>query len=357
MRVCGYGLVLSMLLAAPAQALEFRRLKGSADGEDAQQWLYFGGEAVQFALAADPPPAGQSERYAVHYRSLALFLTDGRAPEDLEPSPIDYLPGGGLKIDPEQVWLDRGERLIALRVADDGGKPRWQLVDAVNGKQVLETGDGPVPAAPRPGQDALAWPAPLPEVLARYDGLRYDDWRGVLTMPARMRVQNWRTTARASFDRFEFAASQADLQTQVDEWLAAQPPESLGDGSQLLGDWRVRSIQARTGHAVYDYPWFQARIRRDPRGALGFIKSTGSQRRSGLLLRDREQPGRLVFAGTTSVNDQPTRDYSTVRGNTGNPRDESSDDSVGEFILLSEGHAVLILDVDEFRLEIYELRR
>lgn len=354
MRLFRPAWLLALLWTGTASALEFHRLQGSADGEDAQQWLYFGGEAVQFALAADAAPEGQSERYAVHYRSLALFLTDGRDPQDLEPSPIDYVPGDGLKIDPEQVWMDSRERLIALRVAADGGKARWQLLDAASGKPVFDTHDGPMPPA-RPDAAPLAWPEPLPKALARYDGLRFEDWRGVLTHYDRLHVQNWRTQARATFDQLSFSESQVALKEQVDAWLSAYPPETLGDGSQLLGDWKVRSIQARTDLGVYDYPWFLASIRRDPRGGLFFAKTTGSQRRSGLLLRDSGQPGRLVFAGGGTVNDQPQLDYSPLQKD---PVEEAeASDSVGEFLLLAEGHAVMLLDVSERGFEIYELKR
>lgn len=348
-------ILLLALWAAPALSLEFRRLAGTADAEDTQQWLYFAGETVQFALAADAPPAGQSERPATHYRSLALFLIDGRDPEDLEPSPIDYQPGAGLTIDPEQVWLDTRERLIGLRVGGTGSAARWHLLDAVNGKQVLDTVAGPEPAQRHPDEPLLRWPAPLPKSLARYDGRRFDDWRGVLELPDRSRLQHWRTLTRTAFAELKFADSQADLRRQVDDWLTAQPPETLGDGSQLLGDWSVRSIQAHTDLGVYDYPWFRATIRRDPRGGLRFAKTTGSQRRSGLLLRDREHPGRLVFAGASTVNEEPARDYSALLA----AADEAAmaADSVGEFLLLEPDRAILVLDVSELGFEIYELRR
>lgn len=347
-------MLLGMALAHSASALEFRRLKGSADGEDAQQWLYFSGEAVQFALAADPGAAAQSGRADPQYRALALFLTDGRDLADLEPSPIDYQPGAGLTIDPQQVWLDQDERLLALQVTAAGGQARWQVLDVVSGKRVLETGAVPPPAASEAA--VWSWPRPLPAPLDAYDGLQFDDWRGVLEMPDRVRVQTWRTTTRAVFGALSFTPAQDHLKQDIDSWLSAYPPETLGDAKHLLGDWRVRSIQARTDLGLYDYPWFRASIHRDPRGGLSFAKTTGSQRRSGLLLRDLEQPGRLIFAGSSTVNDEAPRDYSRLLKP---PVDEEvgATDSVGEFILLSATHAVLVLDPADHGFEIYELER
>jgi hypothetical protein len=133
--------------------------------------------------------------------------------------------------------------------------------------------------------------------------------------------------------------------------LRAQTPTPVSD-ADLAGAWRVRSLQLQPD-AIYAYPWFKARIEVDGSG-WRFAKTSGSQRRSGRLWRDADDPARLIFIGGATVNDEPQVDYSAAHADTG-PHDS---DSVGVLQRLGAAHLLMILDARPGEsVEIYELRR
>ncbi|MEM7697049.1 MAG: DUF4893 domain-containing protein, partial [Verrucomicrobiota bacterium] len=94
-------------------------------------------------------------------------------------------------------------------------------------------------------------------------------------------------------------AAGASEKAMVESLLARERQAVSVD--DLKGNWKVRSIQVgRLG--IFSYPFFQARVT-DFGGHLFFEKTTGSQRKSGLLLRDSR--GGIFFAGGWTVNEDP----------------------------------------------------
>lgn len=172
----------------------------------------------------------------------------------------------------------------------------------------------------------------------------------------------WRELAwPAHVDRIERAVADA---TAVDASGEAYPADfraaralldrarrPLAPGT-VEGRWKVRSLQVnRMG--TFAYPWFDARIDRG-QGTWLFAKTSGSQRRSGILLPHGD--GRsLVFLGGTTVNDAPPVAYSRVRDG-GAP---ASSDSIGRPVRIGPRELLLVLDADAAagRYELYHLKR
>lgn len=118
----------------------------------------------------------------------------------------------------------------------------------------------------------------------------------------------------------------------------------------IEGAWQVRSIQVND-YGTFAYPWFRSRITRAPAG-LSFEKTTGSQRRSGLLVPHGD--GRsLVFLGGETVNEEPQVPYSVARDG-GMPAES---DSVGRLYRIGPRELLMVLDAEGGRYELYHLRR
>ena len=127
----------------------------------------------------------------------------------------------------------------------------------------------------------------------------------------------------------------------------ARMPQRLGD---VAGAWQVRSLQVND-HGTFAYPWFRAAIRRT-RDGLWFEKTTGSQRRSGVLLPHGD--GRtLVLLGGATVNEDPQVGYSRTRG-AGGP---APSDTVGRLYRIGPRELLMVLDAQGSRFEVYHLRR
>lgn len=127
----------------------------------------------------------------------------------------------------------------------------------------------------------------------------------------------------------------------------ARKPLPLGE---VTGAWQVRSIQVND-YGTFAYPWFKATIRRTPLG-LRFEKTTGSQRRSGMLWPHGD--GRtLVFLGGATVNQEPQVAYSTRRA--GGEAAES--DTVGRVYRIGRRELLMVLDAEGGRYELYHLRK
>ena len=87
--------------------------------------------------------------------------------------------------------------------------------------------------------------------------------------------------------------------------LVAGPQGKLTP-KNLLKLRNVRSIQI-SGLGVFKYPYFKCRFKRTDRG-LFFEKTTGSQRKSGLVFQNDDH--RLILLGASTVNNEPQRQYS-----------------------------------------------
>jgi hypothetical protein len=142
--------------------------------------------------------------------------------------------------------------------------------------------------------------------------------------------------------------------TLLQKIIAAGNKPAVLPAAKLTGAWKVRSIQSiRVEEGALLYPWFKAEVKETNGRALFFAKTTGSQRRSGLLLPTMK--GGWVFLGGVSMNNYPQTSYSRIL----NPKAEWEEhDSVGLLRVLGPDHWCLILDAgDNLTWEIYELKR
>ncbi|MGJ8655629.1 MAG: DUF4893 domain-containing protein [Akkermansiaceae bacterium] len=114
----------------------------------------------------------------------------------------------------------------------------------------------------------------------------------------------------------------------------------------LLKLKKVRSIQF-SGHGIFSYPYFNCRFKLDD-SVLFFEKTTGSQRKSGLLFETGKSS--FVFLGGSTVNAEAQRQYSGVQG-----LKPGEHDTTGVFI--KRGKSVLaVFDRGRFGFEIYEFK-
>lgn len=110
----------------------------------------------------------------------------------------------------------------------------------------------------------------------------------------------------------------------------------------LVGLWRVRSIQIDDRNGIFLYPYFNCRFR-EIDGKLFFEKTKGSQRKSGYLYQN--SPKSLIFLGGWSVNDDPQTIY-------------GSENSVaGTVYKIGPRKVIMIFPYQNNRVEIYELMK
>ena len=145
--------------------------------------------------------------------------------------------------------------------------------------------------------------------LAAWPALARDrcDWRAVAWPGDQRAVETGLDLARDVSDGI--ASSNPDIRAIRALLDRARTPQRLGD---ISGAWQVRSLQVSTGHDfAYAYPFFKARIARD-RCGWTFAKTTGSQRRTGVLRAIDGAPRALAFLGGATVNNDPIRAYSRI---------------------------------------------
>lgn len=148
----------------------------------------------------------------------------------------------------------------------------------------------------------------------------------------------------------EFVADSAITRTEVAALLAAAAvPLPPGD---VTGGWRCRSIQIDLSFPIA-YRYFDCAIRQTPDG-LFFEKTTGSQRRSGLLFPEGDG---FVFLGSATVNEEPRQHYSTIAQAAGVDSYVVEDDSVGRLTRIGDDHLLLAFPIARDRFELYDLRR
>ena len=122
-------------------------------------------------------------------------------------------------------------------------------------------------------------------------------------------------------------------------------PEKLTT-KDLLGLKRVRSIQI-SGLGVFSYPYFNCRFKNTDKQTF-FEKTTGSQRKSGLIFPNTEST--LVFLGASTVNEEGQRQYSGITKSI-----DKEHDQVGVFI--KRGKSILaIFPKKGSRYEVYEFK-
>lgn len=191
-----------------------------------------------------------------------------------------------------------------------------------------------LPAADtRPGSTSTPEPAPDP-----------CDWTRI-ALPAHRAMVD--TTPQALLDAMAGAEGDA---AQLRP-LLARPALPLGD---ITGDWRARSLQSNLG-SVFAYPDFAAEIAPDACG-YAFAKTSGSQRRSGLLYPVAGDDRRLAFLGASTVNEDPPRAYEPERPPSTQRTGEEN--SAGVLYRIGPSELLMLLDAqDDGRFEVYHLRR
>lgn len=149
------------------------------------------------------------------------------------------------------------------------------------------------------------------------------------------------------------AISAEGLRLSREALTAAARP--LPPADELTGKWRVRTVVG-SDLGVFLYPFFDARISKGEHpGELLFEKTTGSQRRAGVLF-PTETPNALVFLGGKATDYEGSLVYSRFA----DPKAPAPapSDTAGVFFLTDKNRALMVLDVSPAGAwEIYELRR
>ncbi len=115
----------------------------------------------------------------------------------------------------------------------------------------------------------------------------------------------------------------------------------------LMGLRKVRSIQiGQLG--VFKYPYFACKFKQKEEG-LFFEKTTGSQRKSGLVFVDEDTV--MVFLGGWSVNNDPQKPYSGLVGSK-----VTKYDSVGVFVKRG-GRVLAVFPEGPKSYEVYEFSK
>lgn len=110
--------------------------------------------------------------------------------------------------------------------------------------------------------------------------------------------------------------------------------------ADMVGSWRVRSIQIDARDGIFSYPYFRCRFR-NVDGKVFFEKTTGSQRKSGYVYQNG--PESLAFLGGWSVNDDPQTFYG------------GENSVVGTLYKIGRNRAIMLFPISSDRVEIYEL--
>ncbi|WP_166443087.1 DUF4893 domain-containing protein [Phragmitibacter flavus] len=134
--------------------------------------------------------------------------------------------------------------------------------------------------------------------------------------------------------------------------LLDQPRQPAPESKALIGNWRVRSLQAG-GLGAYAYPFFKCTITAEAR-ALVFHKPTGSQRKHGILARDNNT--HYLFVGAAYYGyENKVRSYSA---HLDAPTEEDLQrDTIGHLYLIGKNHLLMVFSPDQGRLEINELKK
>ncbi|MGQ0800729.1 MAG: DUF4893 domain-containing protein [Pseudomarimonas sp.] len=313
-------------------------LTGSADGEDVTQVVYFHAAGVDFQLGGDGDEVGALQQLIIYQPQE----------DDATPYPRITLTRGQRFL-PDQVYSSEDGSLLVVGLQLRKQR-QWWVIDTQTVKVIAELRPRQVvitdaTARISEGSDVLRAAITRVVPLQAWQRLLWaEDQTAVLD--ARQIADDWlQQVPTADFDAAALALAR--------ELLAAEPQPI--DARKLLGNWRVRSLQTNTLGA-YLYGFFNAEIsQRDE--FLQLRKSSGSQRRLGLLYPVRDEPTTMVFLGASSVNEEPQVGYS--RGYSGvNAPERLSSDSVGRFFQLGSDRLLLILDPQWGQgFELYELKR
>jgi hypothetical protein len=174
--------------------------------------------------------------------------------------------------------------------------------------------------------------------------LQEDDRKGLATAGDALKAQ-LEEIKKTTQDKESLAAAEDMLA------VLATPRVPIASSEELVGNWRVRSLQ--TGqYGAYTYPFFKCGISIEGKD-LVFHKATGSQRRKGTLVREDET--RYLFIGGAYVEGDPVGKYYGVKDN---PTEEQRNlNSVGYLYKLGKGHYLMIFAPEGANGEMYEMKK
>lgn len=328
-------------VTAGERVLPVLSLDGSMDGEDSDHpAMYFSYEGLEFRLdASGPDPLGPFDRLTI------FFPRVGSAEED-RPFPSVHARRGEA-FDPEQVHVSEDGRVLILKLRSEQAA-RWLFVDT---RQAAAIGELPEDRVIL--EDAqLSWEKAPPELDRRLLALvALDPWERALWPQHEVAIRDGRAIVEEWLQNEATQGFDAEAVGLVRRLMAA-PVQAIAP-ERLIGAWRVRSIQAGS-LGVFVYPFFAARIERAGE-QLRLSKTSGSQRRQGLLFASRGGPEALIFLGGATVHDEPPIGYSGLDPQPQGPRES---DSVGVLWQLGPDHLIVLLDAAYGGgFEIYELKR
>lgn len=210
----------------------------------------------------------------------------------------------------------------------------------------------------------LIFPSGVPENLAKAfppekalgAGVRF--WKEIAHRDHAEMIASWVANLTAALPNEEDAKNNEAVSAEglrLSREALTTAPLPLPPAGELAGKWRVRAVDG-SDLGVFLYPFFEARIKNGAHpGELVFEKTTGSQRRAGVLF-PAETPGTLVFLGGKATDYEGSLVYSRLA----DPKSDTpaSSDSAGVFFLTAKNRALMVLDVSPAGAwEIYELRR
>ncbi len=163
--------------------------------------------------------------------------------------------------------------------------------------------------------------------------------------------QGWEAALRAHLksmlEEHDDAENRAAVETIMD--LVNTPRIAFESEEELIGDWRVRSLQADPLGA-YVYSWFPARIYREGQ-ALVFDKDSGSQRHRGLMARVTEDS--VFFAGALYYGYEEPRLHSAHMALEADADPER--DTTAIIYKLAHQHYLMVFDHGQERFRFYEI--
>ena len=146
-------------------------------------------------------------------------------------------------------------------------------------------------------------PPPAPPRLGP-SGAVLPDWRGSITAIDRDRYQRRDAAWSLALQQARRQAGSGDLTTLGD---LIDPRAARAGVTPPVGNYRCRTVKlgsqgGEDGLGYVVYGWFACRIESTPRG-LKFVKTTGSQRPSGLLFPETDR--QMVMLGSVALASEP----------------------------------------------------
>lgn len=169
----------------------------------------------------------------------------------------------------------------------------------------------------------------------------------------RVSLMGWEARLRKHLDQL---SEQTDDPASLDaiaqiETLVDMPRIDFAEDREVIGDWRVRSLQA-DGLGAYAYQYFPARIYQETQ-ALVFDKNSGSQRHRGLMARAGSDV--MLFVGALYYAYQEQRLYSAhMEPGTDPDRDY---DEIAALYKIGDAHYLMVFAPKGERFRFYEMRR